>query len=240
MNNFKLYNIKKNIKLYGILSVLTIASLSGCEKKDTNINNSTENITTTEYIQQTTTEIATEYVEPTTIEVTTETTTENIINTEEIQESKDAQILSYFDKKYRELQEAINNTDAEEIRKKGKELFITFADFIFYDKEIYGITYDELSDGVKEQIYNDFSTIDSLVEEYSPGYKDDLADKYNTVKDFVSPYYYQAIDKIKEAIGNDNLEVLDDYKNTAKEDISELYEDSKETVKILYENWKKK
>ena len=131
-----------------------------------------------------------------------------------------------------------DNNDVENIKVKGKDIFTTFVDFIFYDGEIYGIKYDELSDGVKEQLYTDFCNIDALVSSYDANYKDDLADKYYKIKDYVSPEYYETKDKIIEYIGSDNMEKLNEIKEDSKDVGEDLWEKSKQKLKEKYENWK--
>ena len=123
-------------------------------------------------------------------------------------------------------------------KQKGKTLFITFVDFLFYDGEIYGITYDELSEGVKQQIYEDFCTIDGLIEQYVPGYKEAIGEKYTMVVDFIAPKYYYVLDTIKGYIGEENLEKLNEIKQDAGEVVSDLWDKGKEKVKEKYENWR--
>lgn len=251
MKNLKVYTIKKNMKLFGILSALTITSLVGCAKKNNNIQTTTENITTTEVTTEMTTEMTTEntteltteqiteYIEPSDDEIITSEYIEPIseeITTEE--ESKDNKVLNFFSEQYKDLQESINSIDTEAIKTKGKALTVTFIDFIFYDGEIYGITYDELSEGVKEQIYQDFCDIDALIENYVPGYKEAIGEKYQVVVDFISPKYYYVVDKIKEFIGEDNLEKLNEIKENAGDVVSDLYNKEKEKIKEKYENWR--
>lgn len=254
MKNFKLYDIKKKMKLYGVLSALTLTSLTGCSKKKDNkpinINiyvQPTENTTelTTEMITENTTELTTEkvteYVEPSDEEIATSEYIEPLseeATTENTDESKDNKVLNFFSEQYSDLQESINSVDTEAIRSKGKTLFITFVDFLFYDGEIYGITYDELSEGVKQQIYEDFCTIDGLIEQYVPGYKEAIGEKYTMVVDFIAPKYYYVLDTIKGYIGEENLEKLNEIKQDAGEVVSDLWDKGKEKVKEKYENWR--
>ena len=83
-----------------------------------------------------------------------------------------------------EIKEYISNVDTDKIKSKGKDIFVTFVDFVFYDGEIKGITFNDLSEGMKEQLYNDFCTIDGLICMYIPDYKENISDKYSKVKDF--------------------------------------------------------
>lgn len=53
-----------------------------------------------------------------------------------------------------------------------KENFITVVDFIFYDSEIKGYTFDELSGITKTKIIGIAIKMDSRIEEYAPNYKE--------------------------------------------------------------------
>ena len=247
MKNFKLYNIKKNVKIYALGVVLT-TSLVGCGKKNSdqpiNINiyiDSTENTTETT-TEEITTEKVTEYVEPSDDEIITseyiEPTTEEITTEYIDNESKDNKVLNFFNEQYSDLKQSIDEVDMDAIKTKGKNITVTFIDFLFYDGEIYGITYDELSEGVKEQLYEDFCNIDSVIEEYVPGYKESIGEKYNKVKDFIAPKYYYVRDKVKEYIGEDNLEKLNEIKEDASDVVTDLWDKGKEKVKEKYENWR--
>ena len=230
--------LKNNTKLFILSSSLLV--LGGCSNTvEFTTENNTEQATeftitlNTEHEEETTTE----YIEPTT-EITTEITTEYNEPTSEEEKSKDEIITEFFAEQKEELQQYVDSNDVEKIKTKGKDIFTTFVDFIFYDGEIYGIKYDELSEGVKEQLYDDFCSIDTLVSNYNPNYKDELADKYYKVKDFVSPYYYSTTDKIKEYIGTDNMEKIDDIKENAYDVGEDLFNKSKEKIKEKYEEWK--
>ena len=240
--------LKNKTALVVITSTIIIVSIVGCDKKeDKSANTYIE--TTTEDIQNTTemtTEVTTEYIETT--EMTTEATTEQIETTEMTTEtttqentdnkSKDEIVTEFFDEQKKELNEYIESNDVENIKAKGKDIFTTFVDFIFYEGEIKGIKYDELSEGIKKQLYEDFCNIDTLVSNYSPNYKDDLADKYYKVKDYVSPKYYETKDKIIEYIGTENMDKLDSIKENSKDVGEDLWNKSKEKIKQKYENWR--
>ncbi len=200
----------------------------------------TTEIVTTETTTATTTEVTTEATTKESTETITETTTEATTEATENDEnkSKDSIVTEFFNKQKEDLNELIHSENVEKIRAKGKDIFTTFVDFIFYDGEIKGVKYDELSEGIKEQLYDDLATIDSLIVKYSPDYKENLADKYQKVKDFISPYYYALVDKIKECLGEDNLDRLNSIKENGKDVISDLWEKGKEKIKEKYENWR--
>ena len=222
--------MKKNLINISLVSSLLIISLTGCNNKS-NINEKTES--TTEYTSELTKKTTEEKIK---IEKTTEEKTESPQNNL----SDDQIILNYFEKSYKELEKSIEDANTEIIKQKGKEIFITFVDFIFYDGEIKGIKYSELSDGIKKQLYEDFCDIDALIIKYSPNYKDELTDKYKSVKDFTLPKYYNILEKIKDKLGEDNLDKLNDLKENSSEKVSNIYENTKVKIKQKYEDFKDK
>ncbi len=169
------------------------------------------------------------------------TNKENTIqNNAEATNNKDEIVINYFNEHYDEIKNIINSENKDKLKQKSKETFITFVDFIFYDGEIKGIKYDELSDGIKEQLFIDFSNIDSLIVKYEPNYKEEVSDKYYVVKDYITPKYYKAVDSIKNYLGDEKLKKINDVKDTTKEKTKEVYEDLKNKIKIKYENYKEK
>lgn len=223
--------LKNNIKLGIFTSSVVLISLTGCGKKEIASTEASTQVTT-EATTQATTEATTQATTEATTELTTEATTE--------EKSKDEIVKEFFNEQKKELNEYVNSDNVDKIKSKGKDIFVTFVDFIFYDGEIKGIKYDELSEGVKEQLYEDFCNIDELIVRYSPNYKENLSEKYYKVKDFISPYYYSAKEKVKEALGDDNIERLESIKENGKEVISDLLDKGKEKVKDKYENWRDK
>lgn len=233
--------LKNKTALMVFVSTLSIVSLTSCGEQETNDYTSKTTEMTTEATTEITTEATTEYIEPTTevtTEAITEITTEKVTETTTEEKSKDEIVTEFIDEQKQELQQYIDSNDVENIKEKGKYIFTTLVDFIFYDGTICGIKYDELSDGVKEQLFSDLCDIDSIVNNYVPNYKEDLADKYYKVKDFISPYYYSTTDKIKEYIGSDNMDKLEDIKENASEVGEDLWNKSKEKIKEKYENWR--
>lgn len=84
-------------------------------------------------------------------------------------------------------------------KEKFKEYFILIVDFIFYDGEIKGYHFDELSDSAKAKIIAASLKIDNKIEEYVPNYKESITSTsskvYNNVKDrLVSLYMDISID----------------------------------------------
>lgn len=72
-------------------------------------------------------------------------------------------------------------------KEKFKEYFILIVDFIFYDGEIKGYRFNELSDIAKIKIVAIALKVDNKIEEYIPNYKESISSTgskvYNNVKD---------------------------------------------------------
>ena len=97
-------------------------------------------------------------------------------------------VIQYFENNYNDI-----NSNKVSIKDKAKEYFIDIVDFIFYDKEIKGYTFSELSDNTKIKVIALALKIDSKIEEYIPGYKKSISSNgnkiYTDVKDrLVSSY----------------------------------------------------
>ena len=168
------------------------------------------------------------------IETTIESEEETLLDTAE----KDEEITEYILEEMENLQEQIDNKDDNNIKKSAKKLFITLIDFIFFDKEIKGVTYNELSEGVKQQLYDELCTINTLIDQYLPDTKESISETYNAYKKYLTPYYYDFIDTIKSYIGEENLKDLKDLKDNLGEDLYSFYTKKKAKLKEKYQNWK--
>lgn len=78
-------------------------------------------------------------------------------------------VVSYFEEMESEVE------DSSSFKDKFKEYFITIIDFIFYDVEIKGYTFDSLSGMAKVKIIGIALKIDSNIEEYIPNYKESIS-----------------------------------------------------------------
>lgn len=232
--------IKKRL----LLSVLALSLINnaGCKNNNSNvdINKETTQTTTENYTESTTETIQNE---TTTQITTTESTTENVTITEITTEQsidKDDIVITNIDSDKEEIEyylseDPINMTVVGE---KAKAFFIKCVDFIFYDSEINGVTFKELSDEAKEDIYDTFCYIDELVVVFAPNYKENISEKYEIVKDFTKKSYFYVLDKIKEAIGENNYEKIGQIKDNVVNSVTDTYENGKEKIKEWYEDFR--
>lgn len=235
----------KNNKRKLMIAYLSLAStlLASCSSN----NNIQQN--TTEYINKNTTGAVTTEISTTetSIEVTEKlTNTEN--STEELTTEKtttqsssiDEQIMDNINDDKNRIELYITKEDYENVKKYGREFFIKMVDFIFYDKDINGIKFTELKEETKEDVYNTLCDIDALIMTFSPDYKENIGEKYEIVKDFTSKTYYSALDKIKEAIGDEKYDKVKEIKDNTKGKIKDGADNAKKYIKKRYENWRDK
>lgn len=116
-------------------------------------------------------------------------------------------IVSYFETMEVEVAESSS------FKEKFKEYFITIVDFIFYDKEINGYTFNELSDMAKVKIISIALKIDNKIEEYIPNYKENISDTsgniYNDIKEKLVTSYMDISTEICKNSNDDCAKVKD-------------------------------
>ena len=216
-------NKRKLLLTYLLLSSI---SLSACKSQNKEIINDVTVTTTTEI---NTTEMTTEYTTENTENISTDTTEST---------SVDEQILNVINSDKEVIEYYVSTEDIENVKKYGKEFFIKMVDFIFYDTEINGVKFNDLKEETKQEIYDTFCNIDALIMMVAPDYKENIGEKYEIVKDFTTNIYYTSLDKIKEAIGEEDYNKIKEIKNSAKEKISDGIEDAKQYIIKKYEDFR--
>lgn len=198
--------------------------LVGCSKENENLSvSSSSQINSTSTISTTPSSTASSNLEP-----------------ENQEETLDTEEFDYFDQAKKEIKELIESEQVEQAKEKGKEYFITGVDFIFYDKEINGVTFDDLTEEGKKVTLENLETIDGWIMEIAPDYKDKISEKYQVVKDFVSTTYYDVLESIKESLGEENYSAIQEKKNEIKDSITSTKDKALEKVSEWYQNFKNK
>ena len=216
-------NKRKLLLTYLLLSSI---SLSACKSQNKEIIN---NVTVTTTTEINTTEMATEYTTENIENISTDTTEST---------SVDEQILNIINSDKEVIEYYVSTEDIENVKKYGKEFFIKMVDFIFYDTEINGVKFNDLKEETKQEIYDTFCNIDALIMMVAPDYKENIGEKYEIVKDFTTNIYYTSLDKIKEAIGEEDYNKIKEIKDSAKEKISDGIEDAKQYIIKKYEDFR--
>ena len=173
-----------------------------------------------------------------TISSTPSSTASSNLEQENQEETLDTEEFDYFDQAKKEIKELIESEQVEQAKEKGKEYFITGVDFIFYDKEMNGVTFDDLKEEGKKVTLENLETIDGWIMEIAPDYKDKIGEKYQVVKDFVSTTYYDVLESIKESLGEENYSAIREKKNEIKESITNPKDKVLEKVSDWYQNFK--
>lgn len=175
-----------------------------------------------------------EVIEDNTINQTTENNTNT---TNEVENNETQETFDNFATEKNEISDLINKKNFEEAKEKGKELFINGVDFIFYDKEYKGITFDDLKEEAKEETLNNLNTIDGWIMQLDPDYKETLQEKYKVAADFVNEKYLYVLDKIKEYLGEENYAAITDIKNKLKNDLSNFGNNLGDNIKDKATEW---
>ena len=198
--------------------------LVGCSKENENLSvSSSSQINSTSTISSTPSSTAPSNLEP-----------------ENQEETLDTEEFDYFDQAKKEIKELIESEQVEQAKEKGKEYFITGVDFIFYDKEMNGVTFDDLTEEGKKVTLENLETIDGWIMEIAPDYKDKISEKYQVVKDFVSTTYYDVLESIKESLGEENYSAIQEKKNEIKDSITSTKDKALEKVSEWYQDFKNK
>lgn len=167
------------------------------------------------------------------------------INTENNSSNEsESNVISYFESQNNMITENSNQDDSS-IRDKVKNAFVTVVDFIFYDKEIKGYTFKELTTSAKLKVIKIALSIDNKIDEYFPNYKDVIKDKYDNIKGKLAVKYLEFTSSLCETVGEATCNQAKEDFNTMKESfgitwqlIKELASNGSEKVKEFYESWR--
>ncbi|MEG0021325.1 MAG: hypothetical protein RSB77_00080 [Bacilli bacterium] len=171
--------------------------------------------------------------------------TDYVDKSEEIK-NKDEYVINYFEEKESEVNEILENNSFDKLKEGSKEIFVNLVDFLFYNGEIKGITFDELNETTKTKILNITSSIDSKIEKKIPDYKETTKDKTGKVLIYVEEKIKSTKEfleeKVIEKVGEDKYkETVDEVKekgNEIKEKSKEIIDNGKTKIKNWYEGWK--
>ena len=144
------------------VEVLQTDKISDLDGNDTII----EEITTTKSAERVSNEIS----------GTTKTTTKKNDN-----KSADDEVLAYFN----------NQVNTADDKSKGtlKSTFIKVVDFIFYDKDINGYYFKDLTASAKLKVISLALKLDAIIDKHFPGYKEELSSSYAKAKDSLITLY---------------------------------------------------
>ena len=109
------------------------------------------------------------------------------------------------------------NSDSESFSDSAKGVFVSIVDFLFYDGEINGITFDELTDSGKQKVLEICSKIDSAIEEKIPGYKESISETasnaFNKASELIRSGANNLSNFAREKLGEENYQSIIDAKD---------------------------
>ena len=150
---------------------------------DTTTSRTTIEQTVTTPKTSTTTKVVSDTTNKKTTAKKTTTTTKKVTATKKTTTKKanaDSEVISYVESASNYT--ANGNASDETFGQKAKRYFITVVDFIFYDGEIKGYKWDELTTSAKAKVVYYALKIDSKIDEKFPDYKNTISTKYNDIK----------------------------------------------------------
>lgn len=115
----------------------------------------------------------------------TTTTTKKITSTTKttIRQTTTAKIS---ENTYKSADDSVLETTSEMLKDKNrnviKENFIKIVDFIFYDSDINGYYFKDLTNGAKLKVIYYATMLDNLIDKEFPSYKENLSEMYNNTK----------------------------------------------------------
>ena len=131
-----------------------------------------------------------------------------------------------------------DENERNEAKENAKNKVIEYIDFIFYGKQINGVTFDELKDDEKQKVYEQLQSLNEKIKETDPDYLDNLGERYSRFKDLGSLTLEKAKEKIKEKVGEEYYDDADQVKQDTVETIKEIGSLIKKLIKDKYEEWR--
>ena len=113
----------------------------------------------------------------------------------------------------------INNGDGSDssFADSAKGVFVSIVDFLFYNGEISGVTFDELTDSGKQKVLEIASKVDSAIESKIPGYKETISDTaskaFNKASEIIKSGANNLNNFAREKLGEENYQSIIDAKD---------------------------
>lgn len=113
----------------------------------------------------------------------------------------------------------INNgsTSDSSFSDSAKGVFVSIVDFLFYDGEINGVTFNELTDSGKQKVLEIASKVDNAIESKIPGYKETISDTaskaFNKASEIIKSGANNLNNFAREKLGEENYQSIIDAKD---------------------------
>lgn len=125
--------------------------------------------------------------------------------------SVDTKTINTLEEIDKEVDTLVKSND-ESIKDKVKGIFITLVDFIFYDGEINGVKFDELTASGKQKVLEITAKIDNKIEAKFPGYKETIASgtksAFKKASDLIKKGASNINEFAKEKLGDSNYNAI--------------------------------
>lgn len=174
----------------------TYPPVARCKDYEFIINNSSKSSNTTTEEISTTTKYENENVNDNKTTTTKKNTT--ITTTKTNLSNKDEIVLNSLQT---ELSDVQNNQENKKFSEKAKEYFTSAIDFIFYDKDINGVYFKDLTSSAKLKVIALTLKLDNLIDNNFPDLKENLSSSYQNVKGKLVALY---LDKTSEYCANND------------------------------------
>lgn len=167
---------------------------------------------------------------------------------------EDNVIINEFTSIKNKIIDFLNSEEVEATKDKAKGVFISIVDFLFYEGEINGIKFEELTEEGKKEVLGLASDIDSLIIKKFPTYKEDISEvtknAYIKAGELIKKGANNVKEFSKEKLGEENYNAIVDAKDELVEYTkdafsivgnvsSKLWDSAKEKVKNWYEEFRK-
>ena len=130
---------------------------------------------------------------------------------------KDNEVIATFNTIEKEVDTLLKSGTNESIKSKAKGVFITIVDFIFYDGQINGVTFSELTEAGKQKVLSIASSIDNRIESKFPGYKESISktasNAFNKASEIIKSGANNINNFAKEKLGDKNYQDIIDAKD---------------------------
>ncbi len=152
-------------------------------------------------------------------------------------------VVQYFEQGYQQI-EAVNSEDPSFLE-KAKATFTGIVDFIFYEKEIQGYTFQGLTNSVKLKVIALALKIDYGIDQYFPNYKEVIKDKYSSFKGKLAVKYLEVTKSLCETVGDvtcnqakSDFEAMKNSFGFTWSLLKELATAGREKISDFYLNWR--
>lgn len=143
---------------------------------------------------------------------------EHFDNTNILDNYNEEDVVKYFENLEQEVESSVS------FKEKFKDYFVTIVDFIFYDGEIKGYTFDMLTGTAKAKVIAIALKIDTKIDEYVPGYKENISSTAGKV-------YTDIKEKLVTSYMDISATICEDSKEECNA-VKEIFSDVKDYCKI--------